>query len=229
MEGQWIVSSLDRLENVLDAIAVGICGPKQKQEVAVDPKKMKKDKKDKKNQKSGEDGIALPHHSKKIGRAARYLLRCLLNRLGCVPPPRCGVSSVSSLITEVFFFHLNIIYLLFSHLPFLGRIGGKYHRKSPTKRPYPHQKTTPSLLYPPSKAHPLPLVSPFSHPLFQEQTLVTVVDHPYEDDGPKSTVIIRDATGRYCWKCNQAYLPFKERGLENRTAYHCKQPVKISR
>ena len=96
-----MVSAHDRLENVLDAIAVGICGPKQKQEVAVDIKKVKKDKKEKKNQKSGEDGIVLPRHSKKITRAARYLLRCLLNRLGCAPPPRCGISSVSSLITEV--------------------------------------------------------------------------------------------------------------------------------
>ena len=112
MEGQWVVSSLDRLENVLDAIAVGICGPKQKQEVIVDPKKIKKDKRDKKGQKGGEEEI-LPHHSKKIIRAARYLLRCLLNRLGCVPPPRCGVSSVSSLITEVFFFFFFFFFFSF--------------------------------------------------------------------------------------------------------------------
>jgi len=194
MEGQWVVRSLDRLENVLDAIAVGICGPKQKQDnssFAVDPKKVKKEKKDKKSQKGVEDGIVLPHHSKKIVRAAKYLLRCLLNRLGCVPPPKCGISSVSTLITE-------------------DELVESIIEKAK------------------EKGHTLQKKQLLRSFILQDQTLVTVIDHPYEDDGPKSTMLLRDATGRYCWKCSQAYLPFKERGLENRTAYHCKQPVKIS-
>ena len=98
----------------MDAASLGICGPKQKEETFVEEKKAKKDKKEKKGEKKGmegEGGVEVKL-SKKIGRAARYLLKCLLNRLGAFPA-LCGPSSVSSLITEVIFF-IFILLLLFS-------------------------------------------------------------------------------------------------------------------
>ena len=37
-----------------------------------------------------------------------------------------------------------------------------------------------------------------------------------------------DVTGRYCWQCMAAYLPFSERGLVSKTMEHCALPVTIT-
>ena len=86
MEDQWIVSPPDRLSNVLDAVSMGICGPKQKQEEAalVDPKKVNKKEKGKEKKKGDakEEFVPVVTSSKKIAQAARFLLESLLNKLG---------------------------------------------------------------------------------------------------------------------------------------------------
>ena len=91
------------MPNILDAISIGLIGPKQKE----DPqergasKKDKKDKKNKEKEKKGKEEAEKVTPSKKISRAAYYLLRCLLNRVGVFPPAGSGATSVSCLVTEV--------------------------------------------------------------------------------------------------------------------------------
>ncbi len=85
MEDQWIISPPDRLPNVLDAISIGIYGPKQKQEEAspTDPKKTKKEKgKEKKKGDAKEEFTVVITQAKKITHASRFLLESLLNKLG---------------------------------------------------------------------------------------------------------------------------------------------------
>jgi hypothetical protein len=85
MVDQWLISPPDRLPNVLDAISMGILGPKQKQEevAMIDPKKGKKEKgKEKKKADAKEEFAPVVTPSKKIAQAARFLLENLLNKLG---------------------------------------------------------------------------------------------------------------------------------------------------
>lgn len=96
---QWIVGSTKALDQVLDAISVGIFGPKQKQEVASDSKKGKKDK-EKKKEKKGEEQEVVIEPSNKVAGAARFLLRSLLNRMGVFPALGAGSASVSTLVSE---------------------------------------------------------------------------------------------------------------------------------
>jgi hypothetical protein len=195
MEDQWIVSPPDKLSNVLEAISIGLYGPKQKQEVSVDPKKGKKekDKKDKKEKKEKDDTTTVPATpSKKITQAARFLLDSLLNKLGVFPSPSCGPSSVSSLITEE-----ELVNDIVAKAEALGVA-------IPDKKQF---------------------VRAF---ILQGSTIVTLVDHPFEEGGPMCTVILRDGTGRYCWQCTSAYLSFAERGIPSKTIEHCSQSVDIT-
>eukprot|EP00008_Paramoeba_atlantica_P005866 CAMPEP_0201479904 /NCGR_PEP_ID=MMETSP0151_2-20130828/4532_1 /ASSEMBLY_ACC=CAM_ASM_000257 /TAXON_ID=200890 /ORGANISM="Paramoeba atlantica, Strain 621/1 / CCAP 1560/9" /LENGTH=921 /DNA_ID=CAMNT_0047861617 /DNA_START=1683 /DNA_END=4448 /DNA_ORIENTATION=- len=61
--------------------------------------------------------------------------------------------------------------------------------------------------------------------ILQGNTLLTLVDQPYEDGGPMTTLILRDGSGRYCWQFISAFLPFHERGIETKTMEHCRVPV----
>ena len=76
---------------------------------------------------------------------------------------------------------------------------------------------------------PLPYRFPSYIFLRKGRTIVTVIDQPYEEEGPMCTVIFRDVTGRYCWQVLSAFLPFNERGIPTKTLEHCALPVPIAR
>jgi len=192
---QWIVEYPDRMKIVLDAVSIGLLGPKQKTVTEVEPesKKSKKDKSKKEKEKKEIVVAPVVTSSKKITRAANELLVTLLNRMGVFPSERAGATSVSSLVSED--------ELLQDIAIKAEKLGVMVDDPKQFLRCF----------------------------LLAEQTILSVVDQPFEENGPTVTVIFRDCTGKYSWQFRSAFLPFDERSVPSRTKGHCAVEVPISR